>query len=51
MVLKEFIQKTLNYDPKKAVVIDNKNGTFTEIIDIIETTDGYGTKIISVKIR
>jgi len=51
MVLKEFIQKTLDYNPEKVVVIDNKNGTFSTIIDIIETTDGYGTEIVSVKIR
>jgi len=49
MILKDFLEKSLDYDLDKPIVLDNKNGTSTEIVDVIECTDGYGKEIISVK--
>jgi len=51
MIMKEILKKALSYDLDKPVVLDNKNGTFTDIISINECTDGYGKEIISIKTK
>jgi len=49
MILKDFLEKALDCDLDKTIVLDNKNGTSTKIVDIIECSDGYGEEIVSVK--
>ena len=51
MILKDFLNKSLDYDLDKPIVLDNKNGSSTEIIDVVECKDAYGKEIISVKVK
>lgn len=49
MKLKDFLEKALDYDLDKPIVLDKKNGSSANIVDVIECTDGYGEEIVSVK--
>lgn len=49
MILKDFLNKALDYDLDKVIKLDNGNGSSTEIKDIIECTDENGDNIVCIK--
>jgi len=51
ILLKNFIEKALDYDLELPIVIDMKNGSSVDVDDIIECKDNEGRNIISIKFR
>jgi len=50
MILKQFIEKALDCDLDLPVVLDNGNGSSSEIEDIIECKDEKDNMIVCVKV-
>lgn len=50
MILKDFIEKALDYDLDRQIVLDNGNGSSSDIIDIIECTNEKNEEIVSVRV-
>jgi len=49
MILKDFLNKALDYDLELPIVLDNGNGSSVEIKDVIECVDEKDEKIVCVK--
>jgi len=50
MKLKDFLEKALDCDLNIPVVLDNKDGSSSDIEDIIECTNEENEKIAAIKI-
>ena len=49
MILKDFLNKALDFDLDRTIRLDNGNGSSTEITDIIECVDEKGKDIVCIK--
>jgi len=49
MKLKDFLNQALDYDLDLEIVKDNKDGTSSDVSDVIECVNAKGDKIVSIK--
>ena len=49
MKLKDFLEKSLDYDLDLLIVKDNGDGTSSDVSDVLECVDAEGNNIVSIK--
>jgi len=49
MKLRDFLEKSLDYDLDIPIVKDNRDGTFSDVEDVLECVNAEGRKIVSIK--
>lgn len=49
MKLKDFLEKSLDYDLDLPIVKDNGDGSLSGVADVSECVDAEGNKIVSIK--
>jgi len=49
MILKDFLNKALDYDLDKRIVKDNGDGTSVDVVDVIQCTDEKGEEVVAIK--